>query len=48
MRDAGLYELQAGIKIAMRRINNNRYADDITQMAESEEELNNLLMRVKE
>ena len=48
MRDAGLYELQAGIKIAMRRINNNRYADDISQMAESEEELNNLLMRVKE
>ena len=48
MRNAGLDELQAGIKIARRNINNLRYADDTTLMAESEEELNNLLMRVKE
>ena len=45
---AGLDEAQAGIKIAMRNINNLRYADDITLMAESEEELKSLLMRVKE
>ena len=48
MRSAGLEEAQAGIKIAMRNINNIRYADDITLMAESEEELKNLLMKVKE
>ena len=48
MRNAGLDELQAGIKIDGRNINNLRYADDITLMAESEEELKNLLMRVKE
>ena len=48
MRNAGLDEFQAGIKIARRNINNLRYADDTTLMAESEEELNNLLMRVKE
>ena len=48
MRNAGLEETQAGIKIAGRTINNIRYADDITLMAESEEELNSLLMKVKE
>ena len=48
MRNAGLYEAQAGIKIARRNINNLRYADDITLMAESEEELKSLLMKVKE
>ena len=48
MRNAGLEELQAGIKIDGRNINNLRYADDTTLMAESEEELKNLLMRVKE
>ena len=48
MRNAGLEEAQAGIKIARRRINNLRYADDTTLMAESEEELKNLLMKVKE
>ena len=48
MRNAGLEEAQAGIKIATRNINNFRYADDITLMAESEEELKNLLMKVKE
>ena len=48
MRDAGLEEAQAGIKIAGRNINNLRYADDITLMAESEEELKSLLMKVKE
>ena len=48
MRNAGLDEAQAGIKIARRNINNLRYADDTTLMAESEEELNNLLMKVKE
>ena len=48
MRNAGLDEAQAGIKIAGRNINNLRYADDITLMAESEEELKSLLMRVKE
>ena len=48
MRNAGLDELQAGIKIAGRNINNLRYADDTTLMAESEEELKNLLMKVKE
>ena len=47
MRDAGLEEAQAGIKIARRNINNLRYADDTTLMAESEEELNSLLMKVK-
>ena len=47
-RDAGLDELQAGIKIAGRNINNLRYVDDTTLMAESKEELNNLLMRVME
>ena len=47
MRNAGLEELQAGIKIAGRNINNFRYADDTTLMAESEEELKNLLMKVK-
>ena len=47
MRNAGLDEAQAGIKIAWRNINNPRYVDDITLMAESEEELKNLLMRVK-
>ena len=46
MRNAGLDEAQAGIKIARRNINNLRYADDTTLMAESEEELKNLLMRV--
>ena len=48
MWNAGLDELQAGIKIAGRNFNNLRYADDITSMAESEEELRNLLMRMKE
>ena len=48
MRDAGLEEPQAGIKIARRNINNFRYADDTTIMAESEEELKGLLMKVKE
>ena len=48
MRNAGLEETQAGIKIAARNINNLRYADDTTLMAESEEELKNLLMKVKE
>ena len=48
MRNAGLEETQAGIKIAGRNINNFRYADDTTLMAESEEELNSLLMKVKE
>ena len=48
MRNAGLEETQAGIKIAGRNINNLRYADDSTLMAESEEELKSLLMRVKE
>ena len=48
MRNAGLEETQAGIKIAGRNINNFRYADDTTLMAESEEELKSLLMKVKE
>ena len=48
MRNAGLDEAQTGIKIAMRNINNLRYADDITFMAESEDELKSLLMKVKE
>ena len=48
MRNAGLEEAQAGIKIARRNINNLRYADDATLLAESEEELKNLLMKVKE
>ena len=48
MRNAGLEETQTGIKIAGRNINNLRYADDITLMAESEEELKSLLMKVKE
>ena len=48
MRNAGLEEAQAGIKIAGRNINNHRYADDTTLMAESEEELKSLLMKVKE
>ena len=47
MRDTGLDEAQAGIKIAGRNINNLRYADDTTLMAESEEELKSLLMKVK-
>ena len=47
MRNAGLDERQAGIKIARRNINNLRYADDTTLMAESEEELKSLLMKVK-
>ena len=47
MRNAGLEETQAKIKIARRNINNFRYADDTTFMAESEEELKNLLMKVK-
>ena len=47
MRNAGLEETQAGIKIAGRKINNLRYADDTTLMAESEEELKSLLMKVK-
>ena len=48
MRNAGLEEAQAGIKIAGRNINNLRYADDTTLMAESDEELKSLLMKVKE
>ena len=48
MRNAGLGEAQAGIKIARRNINNLRYADDTTLMAESEEELKSLLMKMKE
>ena len=48
MRNAGLEEAQAGIKIAGRNIDNLRYADDITLVAESEEELKSLLMKVKE
>ena len=48
MRNAGLEETQAGIKIARTNINNLRYADDTTLMAEREEELKNLLMKVKE
>ena len=47
MRNAGLEETQAGIKIAWRNINNLRYTDDTTLMAESEEELQSLLMKVK-
>ena len=47
MRNTGLEEAQAGIKIARRNINNLRYADDTILMAESEEELNSLLMKVK-
>ena len=47
-RNTGLEEAQAGIKIAQRNINNLRYADDITLMAETEEELKSLLMKVKE
>ena len=47
MKNAGLHEAQAGIKIARRNINHLRYADDITLMAESEEELKSLLMKVK-
>ena len=48
MRNAGLEEAQAGIKIAGRNINNLRYADDTTRMAESEDDLKSLLMKVKE
>ena len=48
MRNDGLHEAQAGIKIAMRNINNLRYADETTIMAESEEELKSVLMKVKE
>ena len=48
MRNTGLEEAQAGIKMAIRNINNLRYADDTTLMSESEEELNSLLMKVKE
>ena len=48
MRNAGLEETQAGIKIAGRNMNNLRYADDITLMAESKEELKSLLIKVKE
>ena len=48
MRNTGLKEAQAGIKIARRKINNLRYADDTTLMAESEEELKSFLMKVKE
>ena len=48
MRNAGLDQLQAGIKIARRHINNLRYADDTTLIAESEEELKSLLMKLKE
>ena len=48
MRNAGLEEARAGIKIAGRNINNLRYADDTSLMAESEEELKNLLMKMKE
>ena len=47
MRNAGLYEAQAGIKIARRNVNNLRYADDTTLMAESKEELKSRLMKVK-
>ena len=48
MRNTGLEEAQAGIKIAGKNINNLRYADDTTLMAESEEQLNSVLMKVKE
>ena len=48
MRSAGLHEVQTGIKIARRNINNLKYADDTTLMAESEEELKSLLIKVKE
>ena len=48
MRNAGLEEAQAGIKLSGRNINNLRYADDTTLMAESEEELKSLLMKMKE
>ena len=48
MKNTGLEEAQAGIKISVRNINNLRYADDTTHMAESEEELKSLLMKVKE
>ena len=48
MRNSGLEEAQAGIKTAWRNINNHRYADDTTLMAESKEELKSLLMKVKE
>ena len=48
MRNTGLEEAQAGIKIAGRKVNNLRYADDTTLMAESEEELKSLLIKVKE
>ena len=48
MRNAGLYEAQVGIKTAGRNVNNLRYADDTTLMAESEKELKSLLMKVKE
>ena len=48
MRNAGLEETQAGLKVAGRNINNLRYADDTTLMAESEEELKSLLMKMKE
>ena len=48
MRKAGLEEAQTGVKVAARNINNLRYADDTTIMAESEEELKSLLMKVKE
>ena len=48
MRNAGLKEAQAGIKIAGRNVNNLRYADDTTLMAESEEEVKSLMMKVKE
>ena len=48
MRNAGLEEAQAGVKIARRTINNLRYADDTTLMAENEEDLKSLLMKVKE
>ena len=48
MRNAGREEAQAGIKIARRNINNLRYADDITHLAESEEEIKSLLMKVRE
>ena len=48
MRNAGLHETQAGIKISRRNINNLRYADDTTLKAQSEEELNGLLMKVEE
>ena len=48
LKNAGLYEAQAGMKVAGRNINNLRYGDDMTLMAESEEELKSLLMKVKE